>query len=389
LRLLENGEEFFPRVLRAIGEAEQEILLETFIWSEDGIGRELLQALVDAAARGVRVRATVDGYGSPGFSEEFLSKLAGADISIDSFDPRPRIFRIRTNPLCRLHRKTVIIDRRIAFVGGINFGDVHLRSFGEQSKQDYAVEAEGPVVRQVYDCCRFTPDAPARIKRRRWRYWLRRFPREMSHPTENAQAIFAVRDNDGHPTDIETMYRIGIRHAKRRIILASAYFFPGYRFIRELRRAARRGAEVCLIMQGKPDRPVAVTAGSIVYEDLMAAGVKIYLYMERPLHAKVAVIDDQWATVGSSNLDPISLGLNLEGNLFILDRDLNESLRNSLERLIEHSCEQLSSGGAQTRVWWRRLILTAAYHFTRRMSSWGRKVRYSQQAVRPMRAAEE
>jgi cardiolipin synthase len=338
LRLLENGEEFFPRVLRAIGEAEQEILLETFIWSEDGIGRELLQALVDAAARGVRVRATVDGYGSPGFSEEFL---------------------------------------------------VHLRSFGEQSKQDYAVEAEGPVVRQVYDCCRFTPDAPARIKRRRWRYWLRRFPREMSHPTENAQAIFAVRDNDGHPTDIETMYRIGIRHAKRRIILASAYFFPGYRFIRELRRAARRGAEVCLIMQGKPDRPVAVTAGSIVYEDLMAAGVKIYLYMERPLHAKVAVIDDQWATVGSSNLDPISLGLNLEGNLFILDRDLNESLRNSLERLIEHSCEQLSSGGAQTRVWWRRLILTAAYHFTRRMSSWGRKVRYSQQAVRPMRAAEE
>jgi hypothetical protein len=82
------------------------------------------------------------------------------------------------------------------------------------------------------------------------------------------------------------------------------------------------------------------------------------------------------------------LGLNLEGNLFILDRDFNESLRSSLERLIEHSCEQLSSDGAHTRACWRRLILTGAYHFTRRMSSWGRKVRYGQQTVRPMRAAE-
>jgi cardiolipin synthase len=388
LTLLENGEEFFPRVFDAIRVAEREIVLETFIWSEDDTGKELLRDLIDAAARGVSVRITVDGYGSPGFSKAFMAELAAAGISLESFDPRPRIWNLRTNPLCRLHRKTVIVDRRIAFVGGINFGDVHLRRFGEQSKQDYAVEAEGPVVQQIYDCCRFSPDAPKRIRARRWRYWLRRIPREMRNPTEDAQAIFVLRDNEGHPTDIEAMYRVGIRHAKQRVIIACAYFFPSYRFIRALRKAAKRGVEVCLIMQGNPDRPIAVSIGSLLYEDLIAAGATIYLYTERPLHAKVAVIDDRWSTVGSSNLDPISLGLNLEGNLFMLDKNLNQALTNSLERLIERSCEKFCANGTHTTRWWRRFLLTATYHVARKMRSWSRRRRAREQGVHSIRYRE-
>jgi cardiolipin synthase len=381
LALLENGEDFFPRVFEAIREAREEVVLETFIWSEDEVGRELLDVLTEAAARGVQIRATVDGYGSPGFSSDFMERCAGAGIRLDSFDPRPTLLRIRTNVLCRLHRKIVIVDRRRAFVGGINFGDVHLRRFGSESKQDYAVEVAGPIVDQIHDFCSYGREVPGW---RRWRYWLRRFPREMKHPAENAQVLFAIRDNDDHPTDIETMYRLGIRNAKRRIVLANAYFFPGYRFIRDLARAAERGVDVCLIMQGSPDRPVLVGAASIVFEDLLAAGVKIFLYTERPLHAKVAVIDDHWATVGSSNLDPVSLGLNLEANLFILDTDFNAALGGSLERLIDRRCERLAVNGKPRRSVWRRVLLTIAYHLTRRMASWGRRVRFRAQHLRPM-----
>ena len=378
LELLENGEEFFPSVFDAIRAARDEVLIETFILAEDGVGRDLVRVVVAAARRGVRVRLKVDGYGCPGFSSEFLADLTAANIRIESFDPQPTKFRIRTNLLCRLHRKIVIVDRQLAFVGGINFSDVHLRSFGPESAQDYAVRVKGPIVEQIHAYCAYGADVPQGAPRRRWRYWVRRLPREMTHPRNEAQVLFAVRDNHRHTTDIETLYRIGIRNAKRRIMLANAYFFPGYWFVRELARAARRGVDVRLIMQGKPDRPVTVAVASIVYADLIAAGVKIFRYTERPLHAKVAVIDDHWATIGSSNLDPVSLGLNLEANLFILDMQLNATLRQNLERLMERSCQPVMLDVEAPSGLWRRVLVTIAYHLTRHMSSWGRRLRDGQ-----------
>jgi cardiolipin synthase A/B len=285
-----------------------------------------------------------------------------------------------------MHRKIVVVDGERAFVGGINFGDVHLRSFGAESKQDYAVEASGPIVDQIDTYCRAWAAADGGRGRlsRRWRYWMRPTPRELLQPDDNAQALFVIRDNEGHPTDIETMYRAGIRNAQRRIVLANAYFFPGFRLIRDLAKAANRGVDVRLIMQGNPDRPLTVGASSIVYEDLLAAGVKVYRYMERPLHAKVAVIDDDWATVGSSNLDPTSLGLNLEANLLIRDRNFNAVLAKSLDRLTAEWCEEVVPERPVRASLWRRLVLTGAYHLTRRMTSWGRRIREGAQTLRPM-----
>ncbi len=386
LTLLENGEQFFPRLCSAIDAARDEVLLETFIWREDDAGRQLHQALVRAARRGVRVRCTVDGYGSPGFTTEFLAELTEAGVYVDSFDPQPTLLRIRTNVLCRLHRKIVVVDGRIGFIGGINFSADHLHSFGEQSKQDYAVEVKGPVVRDMHEFCRYGKDIHGGASWARWRYWLRRFPREMIEPHEDAQALFVYRDNDQHPTDIETMYRAGIRNARSSIVIANAYFFPGYRFVRDLRGAVDRGVDLTLIMQGKPDRPLSVGAASILYDDLLSMGARIWRYTERPLHAKVAVIDDHWATVGSSNLDPLSFGLNLEANLFVLDRQFNAELRRSLDSLVRESCAELKPDEAPRRSALRRLILTFGYHLTRRMPTWGRHVPYHRQLVRPMQS---
>lgn len=384
LSLLENGEELYPRILETIGEAREEIVLETFIWMEDGIGNKLLDALVAAAERGVEVRALVDGYGSPGFSAGFLERIRKAGIHLRSFDPRPTLFHVRTNILCRMHRKIVVIDRERAFVGGINFSDEHLRESGELSKQDYAIEVTGPLVRDIHRYCRYGAEVHSGPPWRRLRYWLRRFPRRMINPREGAQALFVYRDNDQHPTDIETIYRAGIRAARRRVVLANAYFFPGYRFVRDLRYAARRGVEVLLIMQGKPDRPISVWAASILYADLLAAGVRIFLYTERPLHAKVATIDDRWATVGSSNLDPLSLGLNLEANVFMLDEQFNRTLAENLESLMADACEELTAEDRPQKSWLRRLVLTGAYHFMRRMPTWGTHLPYHEQHVQPL-----
>ncbi|MGW8370550.1 MAG: cardiolipin synthase ClsB, partial [Gammaproteobacteria bacterium] len=377
------GEEYYPRLFAAIDRARSQVLVETFIWFEDNIGTEFAQHLITAARRGVEVRVTADAYGTPGFSSEFLDTLREAGVTINAFDPRPTFFKVRTNMLCRLHQKIAVIDGREALIGGINISDDHLREYGELSKQDFAVAVTGPVVKQIHEFVANRSVTGRGFWWRRWRYWLRRFPRQLGKPALDSQVLFAIRDNSEHPTDIETLYRIAIRNAEREIVIANAYFFPGYRFIRDLLRAQRRGVDVKLIMQGSPDRPVTIGAASVLYDDLVAAGVRIYRFTERPLHAKVAVIDDHWATIGSSNLDPTSLGLNYEANLFILDGGFNTELKQRLQRLIDESCQVYEpTHGSVSYV--RRMLAAGAYHLTRRMATWGRRAVRRQQRTEPL-----
>lgn len=378
--LLENGEQYFPRLFSAIDSAACEIVLETYIWENDAIGRELARRMAQAARRGVKVVITIDGYGTPRLAEDVLEELNSAGVNVYWFDASPAWFRIRTNWFCRLHRKIVVIDDKTAFVGGINVWALQLRRSGPESMQDYAVSVEGPVVARIREAMRRSSMTPKTRPWRRWRRQLRRVPGELSRPAHDGLAMIAVRDNGGHDFDIEAMYRIGLRHARKSILIANAYFFPGYRFLRDLARAARRGVDVRLILQGKADVPFAAIVASLLYGYLRAAGVRIYLYTERPMHAKVAVIDGNWSTVGSSNLDPISLGLNLEANLFFLDRPFAAKLRDSLETLIANSCEAVTAKASRQSVF-SRLALLAVYHLTRRMPQWGQfMVRRSQVA---------
>jgi cardiolipin synthase len=161
--------------------------------------------------------------------------------------------------------------------------------------------------------------------------------------TGKAGARFVTRDNRHHTTDIEREYRHAIRAAKKRIVIANAYFFPGYRVIRDMRQASKRGVDVRLILQGKPDMPIVQKAASMLYHHLLHAGVHIYEYIDRPLHGKVALVDHEWSTVGSSNLDPLSLSLNLEANFFIRDADFNAGLCARLDHLMNNSCRRIEA----------------------------------------------
>ncbi|OWW21655.1 cardiolipin synthase ClsB [Noviherbaspirillum denitrificans] len=366
--LLENGEQFYPRVFETIASAQREVLLETFILYEDKVGKALHAALLEAARRGVQVDVTVDAFGSPDLSKDFVASLTDAGVRLHVFDPAPRLFA-RVNYFRRMHRKLVVVDGKRAFVGGINYSADHLADYGPEAKQDYAVEAEGPIVAHIRS---FMLAAIAEGRgRRRWFTWRRSHPAAKTlPPAGNADALFVWRDNRDHKNDIERQYRLAIRLARKRVVIANAYFFPGYAFLRDLRKAARRGVEVSLILQGNPDMPIVQTAAAMLYHHLLHGGVQIYEYCERPLHGKVAVVDDEWVTVGSSNLDPLSLSLNLESNLMIMDRDFARTVAGALERLMRHSCTRVQAADLHEPPLWRKLRSFVLFHLLRRYPYW-------------------
>ncbi|MCI0916605.1 cardiolipin synthase ClsB [Pseudomonas stutzeri] len=365
LQLLENGEEFFPAVFEAIAAAEKEVLLETFIFFKDKVGQELQQVLVDAAARGVSVDVTVDGYGSADLNGEFASTMARAGVRIHMFDPGKRLLGKRVNVFRRMHRKIVVVDGQVAFIGGINFSADHLGDFGPEAKQDYALRVEGPVVHDIH---RFALSvvASGRVNRRWWH-------RRAAHPSNGyvgvsrgeARALFVIRDNQDHRNDIEQHYLQAIRDARSRLLIANAYFFPGYRVLREIRNAARRGVRVRLILQGQPDMPIAKFGARMLYNYLMSDGVEVHEYCRRPLHGKVALADYEWSTVGSSNLDPLSLSLNLEANLIIRDHNFNRQLHEKLDRLLQEDCRRIPLERIVRGYWWRAPLAFVIFHFLR------------------------
>ncbi|WP_420429025.1 cardiolipin synthase ClsB [Algiphilus sp.] len=363
--LLENGEEFFPAVFDDIRAARHEVIIETFIWYEDAIGRGLREVLIGAAARGVKVDITVDGHGSALLGKDFIQPLTDAGGRVHVFGPMAPKLGKHPNLLHRLHRKIVVIDGRIAHIGGINFSDAHMRYYGPESKQDYAVRMQGPVVEDIRHFCYQAIGESAEPRWRRLGDVLRRVPSEWLNPRASAQALFITRDNTRHRHDIEAMYLKALRGAQRDVVIMNSYFYPSYRFLRAMRQAVQRGVRLRLILQGNPDKQYVKFASRTLYDYLIGIGVEVWEYVERPSHAKVAVVDDHWATVGSSNLDPFSLALNLEANLVVRDRALNRALRASLERVLaQHSRPVTRAEVAHRHRLWH-LWRTMSFHLLR------------------------
>ncbi|MEN8640279.1 cardiolipin synthase ClsB [Pseudomonas sichuanensis] len=363
IELLINGEQYYPRVFEAMAQAREEIFLETFIIYDDKVGQPLRQALIDAARRGVRVEVVADGYGTADLPDDFIASMTEAGVRFHSFDPQPRLAGMRTNLFRRLHRKILVVDGQRAFIGGINYSADHLGDFGPQAKQDYAVEVVGPVVAQVHaSTCRML--APVLENANQV---------EPSSAAGSASALLVERDNLRHRNDIEVCYLQAFREARQRIVVANAYFFPGYRLLRELRNAARRGVEVTLILQGQPDMRWVRTLSRLLYNYLLRDDVRIHEYCQRPLHGKVALVDNDWSTVGSSNLDPLSLSFNLEANLLIRDRTFNDVLYRHLSELTREHCKVVTLERMVRGYWWRAPLIFLGFHITRyfpRIAGW-------------------
>ncbi len=364
IQLLENGDEYYPAVFKAIEQAQRKVILETFIWFDDDVGRQLHAVLLRTAQRGVNIEVLLDGYGSPDLSDEFVGQLTAAGVVFRYYDPRPPLLGMRTNVFRRMHRKIVVIDSTVAFVGGINYSAEHMSDYGPEAKQDYAVRVEGPVVEDILQF--ELENLPEHAQTRRWWQQRRRHQAPENRQPGEAQALFVWRDNDDHRDDIERHYLKMLANAKREVIIANAYFFPGYRLLHAMRNAARRGVTVKLIVQGEPDMPIVKVGARLLYNYLVKGGVQVYEYRRRPLHGKVAVMDDHWATVGSSNLDPLSLSLNLEANLIIHDRGFNQTLRDNLNGILQHDCVRVDETMVPRRSWWNLAKSVVVFHFLRK-----------------------
>jgi cardiolipin synthase A/B len=363
VELLQGGDDLFPRICAAVEGARREVWLATYIFHDDPAGERVALALAGAAQRGVAVHVVVDGFGSLATLPRLRGWLQPAGVRLEVFRPLDRWWAwFQPGQLRRLHQKLCVVDENVAFVGGINFiDDRHDLRHGwtETPRLDFAVEVRGPLAHHVMRTARamwaranlghgwrqqlmgvLQSGAPMEQTRELLRGLRMRPPKPSpGTPLEPVQAAFVVRDNLRQRRAIERSYIEAIRHARQRVELAVPYFYPGQQFRRVLRAAARRGVQVRLLLQGKVDYRIAAVAARALYDELRLHGVRIYEYTPAFLHAKVAVVDDDWATVGSSNIDPLSLLLNLEANVVVRDRAFAHALAARFEAAAAASYE--------------------------------------------------
>jgi len=368
--LLRTGTEYFPALEAACDKAQKEIYLETYIFSNDVTGRRIAQALMRAAGRGVTVNVMIDGFGSKDFDTKLLTEMRSAGVRILVYRPDISPWTLRRERLRRLHRKIAVIDAGVSFVGGINIIDDMHTPRQKPPRFDYAVRIEGPLLLDIY---------PEVIRLWTLVMWtqLHQSWRNPATPIHAARcgtqrAAFVIRDNFRHRKDIENAYLEAIARAKTEIVIACAYFFPGRSFRRALIEAAARGVRVVVLLQGRVEYMLLHYAARALYGYFLDAGIEIHEYHRSFLHAKVAVVDSRWATVGSSNIDPMSLLLAREANVVINDAGFAGELRLSLKEAIENGARQIQHAN------WRRLshsppmrIMTwICYGLVRFLSGW-------------------
>lgn len=365
LRLLQNGAEYFPALVAAIDAARSEVFLETYIFNADPSAAMVRDALIRAAQRGVRVQLLIDGVGSRDLPSDWRAALDDGGVSVLVY--RPIVSGWLSNPhnLRRLHRKLAVIDAHTAFVGGMNLMDDYEPVRFAAPRLDFSVVVQGPLLDPIHQSARHLwhlvaltqlhagEKAPPLIK--------------PSWPTDgHVRAAYVVRDNFAHRRDIERVYLAALALAREEIFIASAYFLPGHRFRKLVRHAAARGVRVHLLVQGHTDHPFFQTAARALYRDLLAAGVRIYEYQASELHAKVAVVDGHWSTVGSSNIDPFSLLLAREANVVVDDLDFGRDLQQRLHQATSDAVA-LDPADWQRRAWPRRMLSWMAYSGVRWM----------------------
>lgn len=373
LTLLEGGREYFPELIRQIRLARTEIYLETYIFYPDEAGRAVMRALRQAAKRGVQVHVVTDWVGT---GMRFCRLLAG------EFEKAGVHFRV-FNPwflrgLARQHRKVCVIDHEYAFVGGINVLDDFRCDYGRRPgflkapRWDFAVMVEGPILNLIQqEVEAFWEQTGPMPVRQRFRQYRTSFKRKFAL-ARVVLAGFVVRDNFRNRRTIQRAYLRAIGQSRREVVLATPYFAPGRKFRAALIAAARRGVAVSLLV-GTGEFWWQDAVARSFFPVLLENGVRIHEYRKTQLHGKVAVVDGNWATVGSSNCDGLSLFINHEANLIVEDAGFAGALREQICRGMADAVE-IRAGDMKRQPWLRRLGYGAArlvYRQIMRIMTWG------------------
>ena len=375
LQLLQGGGEYFPALTDCIAQAREAVFLETYIFHDDESGRRVADALLQAAQRGVRVHVVVDGFGTPRLEGGLARLRSTAGIHVQVFRPVTARFAFDRARLRRMHRKLAVIDGQTAFVGGINIlDDLQDPNHGRLSdpRLDFAVRVRGPLVANVHLAMQrlwwelSVVNQPVRTllnARKDWQRMVKPLLEQLVSdvtPTGQSRASLVFRDNFRFRRAIEREYLRAIGRARREVLIANSYFVPGRRLRRALLAASARGVRVRLLLQGRAEYLLPRYAEQAMYDEMLIGGVQIVEYQRSFLHAKVAVIDDR-ATVGSSNLDPFSLLLAREANLFVDDAKFAAQLREQLEDAINQGGRKIELHHHRQRSLLVRMLNSVAY----------------------------
>lgn len=360
LDLLECGQAFFPSAMNAIDAAHTEVRLETYIFSLDVAGAAFRDCLLRAAARGVKVYVVSDWLGSGGSVSTLLAReFAAGGVEFRSFNPWFR------RGVARTHRKLCVVDRQVGFIGGINLNDDMVSddyacTALPAPRWDFAVRVEGPLVAVMQHEVELQWERAGELKlKARWRRFKRARTQVMPHSDAPVVAGLVVRDNLRNRRTIQRAYLQALAGAQSSALLANPYFAPGRKLRDALARAAQRGVNVTLLIGVGQFRIQDAVAHSF-YPKLLKAGVKIVEYRKTQLHAKVAVVDDDWATVGSSNYDGLSLFVNQEANIVVRDPCFSALLRGAIERGIADGVA-VDPEAFLHIPWYQRRLYGAAY----------------------------
>jgi cardiolipin synthase len=352
-------------MLDAIRSAQRVILLEMYWFDSDRIGRIFAQALTEAAGRGVKVAVIYDAIGSIGASLDMFDGLRAAGVPVLEYNPvAPWRRRFRLTRLShRDHRKILVIDGTLGFTGGVNIADEWLPEEQEGGGwRDDMIRVEGPVVSGFVRCFasawrRETGELPSFVAEA---LEQPQAPGAESHREQRVRVIGEAGIGGRHA--MGSAYLVSIYRADQRVWIKNSYFVPDGRVVRALRRAARRGVDVRVIVPGESDVPVTNWASRHVWGRLMKSGVRIYRWTRGILHSKTAVIDGRWSTIGTFNLDYLSLRSNLEVNVTVLDNAFGARMDASFEQDLG-LCVEVDPRSFRFRSLGDRLLELVAYRF--------------------------
>lgn len=360
ITLLHCGAEYFPALIQAIDAAVFAVYLETYIFAADDTGREVGRALKRAAARGVRVYVLTDWIGTGRHQCALWHKeLSAAGVYHRTFNPWFK------RGLSRTHRKMCVVDQKVAFLGGLNINDDMLDDNDASvrlpaPRWDFAVRIEGPLVGAIYHEITLQWDRVEGVDfRTRWERLRETLTSSAGPLNKPAAAALVVRDNLRNRRTIQKAYLQALGNARQSAWLANPYFAPNRKMRDALSAAARRGVKVTLLL-GVGQFTLQDAVAQSFYPKLLNSGVHIVEFRKTQLHGKVAVVDDQWATVGSSNYDGLSLFVNQEANIVVNDAAFAKALREHIEHGV--------AGGVPVKAeefikmpWYRRIWYRGAY----------------------------
>ena len=348
IELLIDGEHFFPVMLEQVRSARHSLLLEFYFVTSGMVTDKFVTELISAARRGVMVKLIIDGFGSYRFSKTDRQRLQAVGIEIVVYNPL-HLSKFTRN-FARDHRKLMVVDQKIAFIGGTGLSDVYWLS-EEQGCPWHEIMAriEGPVVtdlvnmfNQLWQRCTAQTLSPGGTLS----------PDALEAKGDTAIRVRTVQGF--YQQDIKASFLNRVNGASDRIWLMTAYFLPSFSMRYALRKAARRGIDVRLIIAGPyTDQPWVFHASKRYYRRLLKAGVKIYEYQPRFLHAKMSVVDT-WGTLGSCNLDHWNLRWNLEANIELSDSECVQQMKAIFEHDLNH-CQEVTYEQWEKRPWHRKV----------------------------------